>query len=90
MRHGRSILCFILSPVVDIVWVIMIVSPVVMAHFQVRDLLFGMPCRKKVDEIGEDVTGEDQSYNPFKDRCDILVLGKSRYREDDGQGDFGI
>lgn len=49
-----------------------------------------MPCRQKVDKIGEDVAGEDQSYNPFKDRCDILVLGKSRYREDDGQGDFRI
>ena len=90
LRHGRSILCFILPPVVDIVWVIMIATPIVTAHFQVRDLLFGMPCGKKVDEIGEDVAGEDQSYYPFKDRCDILVLGKSCYREDDGQSDFGI
>lgn len=82
LRHGCWTLCFILPPVVGIICAIMIVSPIVMAHFQIRDLLFGMPCRKKVDKIGEDVAGEDQSYNPFKDRCDILVLGKSRYRED--------
>lgn len=81
MRHSRSVLRFVLARVVDIIWAGMIVGPIVVAHFKIRDLLFGMPGRQKIDEICKDIASEDQSYDPLEDRRNILMLGESRNGE---------
>ena len=45
LRHSRQVLRFVAARIVDVIWVIMIVGPIVVTHFKIRDLLFGMPGR---------------------------------------------
>lgn len=88
LRHSRPVLRFVVARIVGVIWVIIIVGPIVVAHFKVRILLFGMPGRPKIDEICKGIAGKDQGYDPFEDRRDILVFGESRNGEDYCQGDF--
>ena len=88
LRHSRPVLCFVLAGIVVVIWVIMIVGPIVLAHFKVRALLFGVPCRQKIDEIRKDIASKDQSYDPLEDRRNILMFGESRNRENYCQGDL--
>ena len=80
--HSRPVLRFVLTRIVGVIWVVIIVSPIVVAHFKIRILLFGMPGRPKIDKICKGIAGKDQGYDPFEDRRNILVFSESRSSED--------